>query len=233
VIALAQSVILETMRGPIDVHITGPNGSLSDYLGPATVLVAAYLAYLFATKNVKREIAAAEKRQQTELRHDRELQVLAGNRATVDNATEALTNAIDAFAGFASKVLGVEMVRRQMEGAPKDSEDREVFKGRWIEMTSEATSEMSTAVMRINALQATLLRLRLRFPEDHDIYITYKSAVDALDTIYDIHRQKAVTQLRTDEELAAANEARNQLPQYLSAWVEAVRSWNDALLAPN
>ena len=160
------------------------------------------------------------------------MQLTAGIRATVDDATEALTGAIDALAGFASKTLGTEHVRRRMEAAQQDSEGRETLKTKWLELASETTSEMSIAVTRINALQAALLRLRLRFPEHHGVYVKYRSTVDALDAVYDVHRQKAVTDLRTDEELRAANDARSQLPQYLNEWVTAVRTWNDSLVAP-
>ena len=166
VIAAAQSLAVETVRGPIDVRVTGPSGGIgiTDFLAPAAVIVAAFLAYLFATKNVKREIAAAETRQATELRHDRELQVLAGTRETVDDATKALSSAIDAFAEFFAKTLGAEFVHHQMENAPEGSEIREAFKGRWVEMASETTDDTGLAVTRLSALQAALLRLRLRFP---------------------------------------------------------------------
>lgn len=85
---------------------------------------------------------------------------------------------------------------------------------------------------RLNALQPALLRLRLRFPEDDDIYVKYRDAAGALDVIYDLERKKEVTDLRTNDELAASNDAVGQLPGFLTAWVQAVRAWNDSLLGP-
>jgi hypothetical protein len=232
VFAAAQSLTLEAPRGPIDVHVTSTDGGLIVYLGPLAILIAAYLAYVFATRNVRREMAAAEKRQEKQLQHDREMQAIAGSRAALDDVTEVLTSAIDGITGFASNLLVTELTRRKMEAAPEGSEHRAAYEAKWHEMASTTTAEMSIAVTRLNALQPALLRLRLRFPEDDDIYVKYRSAADTLDAIYDLERKKEVTDLRTDDELAASNEARSQLPGFLTDWVQAVRAWNDSLLEP-
>jgi hypothetical protein len=233
VLAAAQALRLEAPSGPIDVHVTGTDAGLIAYLGPLAILGAAYLAYRFATKNVRREIAAAEKRQERQLQHDREMQAIAGSRAALDDVTEVLISAINGITDFASNLLATEMTRRKMEAAPEGSEQRAAYEAKWHEMASTTTAEMSIAVTQLNALQPALLRLRLRFPEEDPIYAKYRNAAGVLDAIYDLEREKEVTDLRTDEELKASSDARSQLPGFLADWVQAVRAWNTSLLEPN
>lgn len=230
-IAAAKNLALEAAQRPIDVHVdTG--GGPSGYLGPAAILVGVILAYVFATKNVRRELAAAGKRQVRELRHDREMQVIAEKRAVLDDATEVLISAIDALSGFASNLLATELTRRKMEAAPEGSEHREAYANKWHKMISDTTAEMTTTVARINALHPALLRLRLRLPENDPIYVQYRAAVTAIDAAYDTEREKEVTDLRSDEELKAADKARSLLPHRLNQWVQSVRAWNDSLAGP-
>jgi hypothetical protein len=238
VIAAAQNLVLETSKGPIDVHVSQDRDCLDtliQILGPAAIVVAAVagaiLAYKLATRNVEREMKAADARQENQLRHDREMRATEDKRGTLDSVTESLTAGIDAIGDFAAAQLVAENVKREMNLA-SDGPEKVAYEAQWKIRTDETNEQMSRAVTRTNALQASLVRLRIRFPEDHEIYVRYRAVVNQLDTVYAKERAKGVAGQRSKEELAAASTERDKIALRLNEFVAAARTWAQTVMAP-
>ena len=204
-------------------------------LGPAAIVVAAVagaiLAYKLSSRNVEREMRAADSRQANQLQHDRDLRATEDKRATVDSVTEELTAGIDAISDFAASQQVAELAKNEMELAAPGSE-QVAYRAIWEERIDETNAQMSKAVTRTNALQAALVRLRIRFPEEDEIYVRYRAVVNQLDAVYEAERAGGVRGRRSNEELAAASSERDKIALRLNEYVGAARTWAQTVTAP-
>jgi hypothetical protein len=220
----------------LQVEVLNGGPRLSEILGPAAVVIAALLGAAFASryasKNVAKELLAADDRQRRELHHDQRMRAREATRATIDEVTNALTRAMDTYAIYAGESMTVEDILNDLKAADDESEEKkkiEAAHDRHLGILTEKMLDSHNANLQLSPAR---LRLRLRFGEGHEVLTTYETACALIRKCNESERAHGVA-LRSKEQLAAVENLRRQVAPQLTAYVNAVRAWLDAEVAPD
>jgi hypothetical protein len=212
----------------LQVEVLNGGTRVSEILGPAAVVIAALLGAAFASRyasrNVAKELLAADERQRRELRHDQKMRAREATRATIDEVTGALTRAMDTYAIYAAEVMTMEDIMNDLKEAEEGSQRKKEIEDARDKHLSLLTEKMLDSHNANLQLSPARLRLRLRFGEEDDVFTTYQNACALVRKCTESERGYGPL-VRSKEEIAAAEELRRQVAPRLTAYVNAVRTW--------
>jgi hypothetical protein len=213
----------------LEVHLVGGPSSLAQLAGPAAIVIAAlagaYFAARYASRNVARELKAADRRLRLQLRHDQSMRSREATRETLDDVTDNLTNAMNSLAAYTAALMTIEQITGALEEASDESQKENIQRS-LDRLDDEIAKRRQLSHDAAAQLPPAQLRLRLRFPENHPVYEAFRVVVEAVSDSED-EELKNGGEPRTDEHLAAAEEIRRRIPKNLNAYAAAVRDWMD------
>ena len=181
------------MIAVLEVHLTGGRSLLVELAGPAAIVIAAiagaFFASRYASKNVAKELEAADERQEKRLAHDLLIRRVEHVRDALDDSGEL---ALEAGAATAAFELAIEKWEADLPGLEAglseatSDEERVGFLNLLREGKDKVLAAEATVTARLTEMLGAKVRLQLRLGSSHEIPPLYehlragwREAVDA------------------------------------------------------
>jgi hypothetical protein len=227
--------VLIALKQPLEVEQVGGPSLPWDLLGPAAIVLAAFIgavaAAWYASRNVRKELNAADLRLRRQLKHDQEMRSREAIRRTLDQVTDVLTEAMDALADFVGEVVSCGEHARDADAAVGGSKEQQEARRALTESMEAVTRSMTTTQGKVMKLSAARLRLRLRFEETDPVYRNFDLTCDAVLASYE-REVEASGRARSDDELTEATGGRMEVARRLRLYTDAVRDWQSSVIEP-
>ncbi len=225
----------EFLFSALEVHLTGGKSALLELATPAAIVIAAimgaHFAAQYAGKNVAKELTAADVRLKRELRHDQILREKEAARRTLDEVTNAATNAMDALVDFSAKIGTAEEMARLTAAAPDESEEKIEAEEALDDAIGKVIEKMEASHAAVSKLKPAFVRLQLRFPADHPVSQHFAALSDAIKAS-EVQERGRGPKPRDHEELAEAESVRSQIPRQLNSYLASARTWMEEVADP-
>jgi hypothetical protein len=200
------------MIAALEVHLTGGPSVLVELAGPAAIVIAAvagaFFAARWASRNVSKELEAADRRQQERLAHDLLIRRVEHVRDALDDSAELALAAGAAVANFELVIENWEDERAALEAeiaAASSPVEGQALIERLGVGKDRVLAADSTVTARLTEMLGAKVRLQLRLGSSHAIPPLYeqlragwREAVDAF--------AKGSTRSRTEAEKKRSEE---------------------------
>jgi hypothetical protein len=166
-----------------------------------------------------------------QLRYDQEIRAKEAAQQTVDEATRALTDAVEALGDFAGETVFLEGISQEL--AEADDEEQEINRQEaWNQGMRSLIEQMKAAHRTVGLLRPAQVRLLLRFEQAHPIYRNYFQASSAIDEHLDTLREHGGA-IQSQERLDQIERESAEVARSLNGYIEAVRRWVASSVEPD
>jgi len=237
------TTLLAVLNEPIEVHIEGGGFSWPALLAPAAIVIAAYVAARYARHRLHVEIAATDRRQRQQLEHDRKeaarrqdrqlnhdrsMREREAMRATVDDVFTNMTQTTDNTIVLWNRNEKWQQVWDELEAIdPEDpgDVDFEALSEQCQLASDERLKALQDAGTALYETSNSLLRLQLRFPDEHPVVETFNEWLHMAKKWFDLVGDTGKRQGLSDEETQAIRNAAREAGKGLHLFRQAVRGW--------
>jgi hypothetical protein len=213
---------------PVDVRIISDEHWYEPFLVPLAVILAGLLAGFLSFYLHRANLAAEDRRQQRRFDHDRKMRDREATRNLLDWVVEQIVE-INRLAGeFASSLDQINVSLQRVLQVPPEHPERGALEREHLEALTLRNQRLSPAGEALNEAIATMFRLQLRFPVDHEIVRTFGEWHQAKQNWF--HALSHAEEGTPSEEFSALN---REAGRHLQVFLQAVRGWNDASDSPS
>jgi hypothetical protein len=217
------------------VEMVGGKSTSLELATPLAIVLAAvvgaHFAARYAGRNVAKELAAADVRLKRELRHAQVIREKEAARRTLDEATNIVTDAMDALVDYSARIKTREDVARVAANAHEGSDAKAELDQALDALVEEISERADACHAATRKLRPAYVRLQLRFPANHSVTESFAALMQAI-RASEVQERGQGGKVREDDELAEAEKARAEVPVCLKAYVAAARTWMEAVVEP-